>query len=75
MTNEEKEIKGTDVKAMMIFTSVCIPPTTPIMGFLARPIGALYDMEYKEKVEPQTTYDLIRYLMTGTASPQSKNGR
>lgn len=75
LTNEEKEIKGTDVKAMMIFTSVCIPPTTPIMGFLARPIGALYDMEYKERVEPQTTYDLIRYLMTGTASPQSKNGR
>ena len=27
------------------------------------------------RVTPQNNYDLVRYLLTGTPSPQSKNGR
>lgn len=73
-----KDYKASDLKATLIALSVIASPIAPvissIVGPLSRPISATYGIATGE-ITPHSTYDLIRYLMTGTPSPQSKNGR
>ena len=68
------DMTGQDAKALAVGVSVMCPAATPFISAASRPISALYDIS-TGRVTPQNNYDLARYLITGTPSPQSKNGR
>ena len=68
VVSEDKEITGQNVKdvATLISVSTGIP-----MTLLGRPASYLVDVE-RGAVEPTSTTDLVRGLITGTASKESK---
>ena len=68
VVSEDKEITGQNVKdvATLISVSTGIP-----MTLLGRPASYLVDIE-RGAVEPTSTADLVRGLITGTASKESK---
>ena len=68
VVSEDKEITGQNVKdvATLISVSTGIP-----MTLLGRPASYLVDVE-RGAVEPTSTADLVRGLITGTASKESK---
>ena len=68
------DMTGQDAKALAVGISVMCPAATPFISAASKPISALYDMSIG-RVTPQNNYDLVRYMITGTPSPQSKNGR
>lgn len=68
------DMTGQDARALAVGVSVMCPAATPFISAASRPISALYDIS-TGRVTPQNNYDLARYMLTGTPSPQSKNGR
>jgi len=68
IVDEDKDITGRNVRDVltMITTFTGIP-----VSALGRPAGYLIDVERGE-IEPESTYDMIRGMITGTATPESK---
>jgi hypothetical protein len=66
--DEDKDITGRNVRDVltMLTTFTGIP-----VSALGRPAGYLIDVERGE-IEPESTYDMIRGMITGTATPESK---
>jgi hypothetical protein len=68
VVSEDKEVTGQDVKDVMTLISL----TTGIpVTLLGRPVSYLVDVN-RGKVEPTSTVDLMRGLITGTATKESK---
>jgi hypothetical protein len=66
--DEDKDITGRNVRDVltMLTTFTGIP-----VSALGRPAGYLIDVERGE-IEPESGYDMIRGMITGTATPESK---
>jgi hypothetical protein len=66
--DEDKDITGRNVRDVltMLTTFTGVP-----VSALGRPAGYLVDVERGE-IEPESGYDMIRGMITGTATPESK---
>jgi len=68
VVSEGKEVTGQDVKDVMTLISLSTGVPVTILG---RPVSYLVDVN-RGKVEPTSTVDLMRGLITGTATKESK---
>ena len=68
VVSEGKEVTGQDVKDVMTLISLSTGVPVTILG---RPVSYLVDVN-RGKVEPTSTADLMRGLITGTATKESK---
>jgi hypothetical protein len=69
VVSEDKEVTGQDVKDVMTLISLTTGVPVTLLG---RPVSYLVDVN-RGKVEPTSTVDLMRGLITGTATKESKN--
>jgi len=68
VVSEDKEVTGQDVKDVMTLISLNTGVPVTLIG---RPVSYLVDVN-RGKVEPTSTVDLMRGLITGTATKESK---
>ena len=68
VVSEDKEVTGQDVKDVMTLISLTTGVPVTLLG---RPVSYLVDVN-RGKVEPTSTVDLMRGLITGTATKESK---
>ena len=68
VVSEDKEVTGQDVKDVMTLISLTTGVPVTLLG---RPVSYLVDVN-RGKVEPTSTADLMRGLITGTATKESK---
>jgi hypothetical protein len=64
----DKEITGKNVRDVLTLVSLATGLPVSAAG---RPIGYLVDVE-RGKIEPEGPVDLVRGLLTGTVTPESK---
>ena len=68
VVSEDKEVTGQNVKDVMTLISLTTGVPVTLLG---RPVSYLVDVN-RGKVEPTSTVDLMRGLITGTATKESK---
>jgi hypothetical protein len=68
VTDEDKDVTGRNVRDVL--TLITLLTGVPVSA-LGRPAGYLVDVERGE-IEPESGYDMIRGMITGTATPESK---
>jgi hypothetical protein len=68
VTDEDKDVTGRNVRDVL--TLITLLTGVPVSA-LGRPAGYLIDVERGE-IEPESGYDMIRGMITGTATPESK---
>jgi hypothetical protein len=68
VTDEDKDLTGRNVRDVL--TLITLLTGVPVSA-LGRPAGYLVDVERGE-IEPESGYDMIRGMITGTATPESK---